>query len=176
MMKARPYIGHPLIVAALALSFIVIDQILSSFFKPEGNSGFGWISFQAWAVYFLAGSNLKGGFKMLLGYFSGIVMTVLIFELAGIVERLGFFAVPVAAFVVVTGIIYTEILPPFDLVPAIFIGAGAMVCFLSYIDSASYTNAAFIILLYCLIGLCYGYFTVLLRTSYENWRKGEEHI
>lgn len=170
-MKSRPFFVIPFIVALLALSFIVIDQLLSPLLRPMGNSGFGWISFQAWAVYFLAGCTIKGGLKSLLGYATGIVMTILIFELVGVIGQLGFFAVPVAAFALVSLTLFTEKVPPFDFIPAIFIGAGAMVCFLSYIDPTSYGNATFIILLYCFIGLFYGYLTVLLRTAYENGGK-----
>lgn len=167
-MKSKQFIGIPLIVATLAFSFIAIDQVLSPILSPEGNSGFGWISFQAWAVYFLAGCDVKGGLKALLGYAIGVVMTILIFELAGIAGSLRFFAVPAAAFVVVTAVIFVEKLPPLDFIPAIFIGAGAMVCFLSYIDGATYLNASSIILMYCAIGLVYGYLTVLFRTAYEK--------
>lgn len=168
-MKSKQFIGIPLIVATLAFSFIVIDQSLSPILHPQGNSGFGWITFQAWAVYFLAGCDLKGGLKTLLGYATGLVMTILIFELADVVGNIGFFAVPMAAFAVVTAVIFTEKIPPFDFIPAIFIGAGAMVCFLSYIDGATYANASLVILLYSAIGLLYGYFTVLFRTTYEKW-------
>lgn len=168
-MKNRHFIGIPLLVATLAFSFIAIDQLLSPLLLPTGNKGFGWISFQAWAVYFLAGCDVKGGMKTLLGYATGVVMTILIFELAGMVGgQFGFFAVPFAAFVVVTVVIFTEKLPPFDFIPAIFIGAGAMVCFLSYIDGATYTNASLAILLYSAIGLLYGFLTVTLRTTYER--------
>ncbi len=167
-MKSKYFVGIPLIVALLAFSFIAVDQWLSPLLSPAGNKGFGWISFQAWAVYFLAGCDVKGGVKTLLGYATGVLMTMLIFELAGVLGTLGFFAVPLAAFVVVTAVIFTEKLPPFDFIPAIFIGAGVMVCFLSYIDGATYGNASLAILLYSAIGLCYGYLTVLLRTAYEK--------
>ena len=155
-------------MATLAFSFIAIDQLFSTLLLPEGNRGFGWISFQAWAVYFLAGCDIKGGIKTLLGYATGIVMTILIFELAGIAGQFGFFAVPIAAFVFVMAVIFMEKLPPFDFIPGIFIGAGAMVCFLNYIDGATYTNASLAILLYCAIGLLYGFLTVTFRTAYEK--------
>src|SRR5690606_8168672 len=135
---------------------------------PQGNKGYGWVAFQAWAVYFLAGGNVKGGFKALLGYAVGIAMTILIFELAGMLGNVGFFAVPVAAFILVSIVIFAEKAPPFDFIPAIFIGAGAMVCFLSYIEGANYSYASVVILLYSIIGLLYGYITVLLRVAYEK--------
>src|SRR5690606_41061095 len=112
-MKTRPFIGIPFIVASLALSFIVVDQLLSGLLHHENNSGFSWISFQAWAVYFLAGSTPKGGLRALLGYIVGIIMTILIFELAGVVGLVGFFAVPIATFIMVTAVIFTEKIPPF---------------------------------------------------------------
>jgi hypothetical protein len=152
-MKTKPFIGIPLIVASLALSFIVVDQLLCGLFHPENNSGFSWISFQAWAVYFLAGSTPKSGSRALLGYIMGII------------------AVPIATFIMVTAIMFTEKLPPFDFIPATFIGAGAMVCFLNYIDGTSYPYAALVIICYCSIGLFYGYLTVSLRTAYEKVSK-----
>ena len=173
-MKTKPFIGIPLIVASLALSFIVVDQLLCGLFHPENNSGFSWISFQAWAVYFLAGSTPKSGSRALLGYIMGIIMTILIFELAGLVGSLGFFAVPIATFIMVTAIMFTEKLPPFDFIPATFIGAGAMVCFLNYIDGTSYPYAALVIICYCSTGLFYGYLTVSLRTAYERLVRSDD--
>ena len=167
-MKQKRFIAIPFIVAMLAFTFIVIDQLLSPLLPPEGNKGYGWIAFHAWAVYFLAGANVKGGFKALLGYGTGIVMTILIFELAGKLGNTGFFAVPIAAFILVSMVIFAEKAPPLDFIPAIFIGAGAMVCFLSYIEGATYSHAAIVVLLYTLIGLIYGYTTVLLRVAYEK--------
>lgn len=170
-MKTKLFIGIPLIIATLAFSALALDQLLSPLLFPEGNKGFSWIAFQAWAVYFLAGCNVKGGLKTLLGYATGVVMTILIFVLGGVLGKLGFFAVPLAAFVVVTAVIFTEKLPPFDFIPAIFIAAGAMVCFLTYIDGATYLNSSLVILLYSAIGLIYGFLTVTLRTAYEKRMK-----
>lgn len=167
-MKQKKFIAIPFMVAALAFTFIIIDQLLSPLLFPQPNKGYGWISFQAWAVYFLAGANLKGGLKALFGYTTGIVMTILIFELAGIIGYGVFLSVPLSAFVIVCLVIFLEKVPLFDFIPAIFIGAGAMVCFLSYIEGANYTNASGVILLYTLIGLFYGYITVLLRVAYEK--------
>jgi len=113
-------------------------------------------------------ADVNGGFKTLLRYATGIVITILIFKLAGMFGSIGFFAVPIAAFILVSIVIFAEKAPPLDFIPAIFIGGGAMACFLSYIERSTYSNASIIILLYILIGLLYGNITVLLRFAYER--------
>jgi hypothetical protein len=93
-----------------------------------------WISFQAWAMYFLAGCTLKGGVKVWLGYLAGAVASVAIFEINGLLQPLlvgplgepgsKCAALSVAVFLVVIGVICGERIPWFDFVPSWFIGAG----------------------------------------------------
>ncbi|MGR5339837.1 DUF1097 domain-containing protein [Vibrio astriarenae] len=167
-MKFQQFIVIPIIVAFLAFTIQIVDQIISPMLPIE-NVGFGWIAFIAWAMYFMAGCTLEGGKKVLFGYIAGIIASVAIMEFGGVLSSLGFFAVPVAIFFVVVPCICLERLPPFDFVPALFVGAGTFFGFMSYVSGATYAHAGFIELLYCGIGLTYGWITVTLRVKYEAW-------
>jgi hypothetical protein len=168
-MKLSKFVFIPLIIAGLAFTIQIVDQVLSPHMNPSGNNGFGWIAFQAWAVYFLAGCEIKGGIKALIGYAIGILASIIIMELAGVFGALGFFAVPLAVAIVAFSLIFlerTSWLTSF--IPAMFIGAGAFFAFMSYVPGATYTNAAITEMVYCVIGLFYGFATVSLRTLYEK--------
>jgi len=155
-------------VALLAATIQVIDQLLHLHVEPAGNVGFGWIAFQAWAMYFLAGCDLKGGLRTLLGYIMGIVASIAIMVLGGKLAGMGFYAVPVAIFVVVIPVIFLEKVKWLDFIPAIFIGAGAFFAFMSYVPDATFTIAATTELIYCVLGLFYGYITIFIRGAYEK--------
>ncbi|GEA61614.1 DUF1097 domain-containing protein [Vibrio comitans] len=167
-MKFSQFIFIPVIVAFLAFTIQIVDQLFSPMMPVAGNVGFGWIAFIAWAMYFMAGCNIDGGIKTFCGYLSGIVASIAIMELGGAFIALGFFAFPVAIFFVVIPCICLERFPPFDFVPALFVGAGTFFGFMSYVSGATYLTATITELVYCLIGLGYGWVTVALRTRYEQ--------
>lgn len=167
-MTFKKFIAIPFIVALLAGTIQIVDQLLHLQVEPMGNVGFGWIAFQAWAMYFLAGCDLKGGLKTLLGYVMGIVASIAIMMLGGKLAGMGFYAVPIAVFLVVIPVIFLEKVKWLDFIPAIFIGAGAFFAFMSYVPDATFAIAAKTELIYCLLGLGYGYITILLRGAYEK--------
>ncbi|NOH95568.1 DUF1097 domain-containing protein [Vibrio sp. 99-70-13A1] len=175
-MKFSQFILIPVIVAFLAFTIQVLDQVVAPLMPVAGNIGFGWIAFITWAMYFMAGCNVEGGKKTFFGYVAGIVASVAIMELGGVFSSLGFFAVPMSVFVVVIFCICLERLPPFDFVPALFVGAGIFFGFMSYVGGASYANDTFVELVYCAIGLAYGWMTISLRTRYEHYvEHGADH-
>ena len=100
-MDFKRFIVIPVFIGFLAFTFILIDQMISPFMPIAGNKGFGWVTFQAWAMYFLAGCTLKGGLRTLFGYAMGILAAILIIKLAGICGVTGYWAVPLAVFIVV---------------------------------------------------------------------------
>jgi hypothetical protein len=167
-MSLKKFIVIPLIVAVLAFIIQIIDQVLSPFMSPNPNNGFCWIAFQAWAVYFLAGCDIKGGIKALLGYAIGILASILIMNMAGGFACLGFFSVPLAVGLVAFCLIFLEKTTWFSLIPAMFIGAGVYFAFMSYIPGATFTNAAITEMVYCVLGLTFGVITIALRTAYEK--------
>ena len=167
-MKLSKFIVIAIFIAFLAFTMQAIDQTISKSFSPPGNGGFGWIAFQAWAMYFLAGGTIKGGVRTLLGYLSGIIASIAILSLGPALGSLGFWAFPIAIFIIVVPVICLEKVPWLDFVPAIFVGAGAFFGFMTYIQGATFSGAAVTILFYCLFGLVYGYITVAFRTWYEK--------
>jgi hypothetical protein len=166
-MKFSKFIVIPVFIAFLAFTMQAIDQGISKYFPPPGNVGFAWIAFQAWAMYFLAGCNVKGGIRTFLGYGSGIVASIAIMTLGPALGGLGFWAFPIAVFVIVVPVICLERVKWLDFVPSIFVGAGVFFGFMSYIKGATFSGAAVTELFYCLFGLVYGYITVAFRVWYE---------
>jgi len=167
-MSLKNFVVIPLIIAVLAFFIQIIDQLVSPLVQPDPNNGFSWIAFQAWAVYFLAGCNIKGGIKALIGYSVGIVASILIMKLAGCFSAIGFFSVPLAVGLIAFCLIFFEKSTWFNLIPAMFIGAGAYFAFMNYIPGATFANAAITEIIYCILGLCFGVITIVLRTAYEK--------
>jgi len=160
------YLPIPLFIALQAAVMMIIEP------KLEVTSDIkfvAWIAFQAWAMYFLAGCDIKGGAKTLIGYFCGIVASVAIIELAGVVS-----SVPVAVFIVVIFVISAEKVPGIDFVPAWFIGAGmffGLVNIDAFAEGATmmdkYIQSTGRVMYSCLVGLIFGYVTVTVRGWYE---------
>lgn len=168
-MNIKQFAVIPMMIAVLACILQIVDQTIAAGFFPEGNTGFGWISFQAWAMYFLAGCTLKGGIRSLIGYILGIAASIAIMKLAGVLGGLGFFAAPIAILIVVIPVIFLERAPDlFNFVPAIFVGAGVYFGFMNYVSGESFIAAGVTETAYCLIGLMFGWVTVTLRGAYEK--------
>jgi hypothetical protein len=168
-MKFSQFIFIPVIVAFLAFTIQIVDQLAAPMMPIEGNVGFGWIAFIAWAMYFMAGCTHQGGQKTLFGYIAGIIASIAIMEFGGAFASLGFMAFPVAIFIVVIPCICLERVPLFDFVPALFVGAGTFFGIMSYVGGATYVTATITELVYCGIGLAYGVMTIFLRSRYETY-------
>jgi len=168
-MDFKRFIVIPVFIGFLACTFIVLDQLISPFMPIAANKGFGWVTFQAWAMYFMAGCTLKGGARTFLGYIMGIMAAILIILLAGKLGSTGFWAIPLAVFVIVIPMCSMErghaLL---DFVPALFVSSAVFFAFMNYIPNATMGASAFVILLYCAIGMVYGIVTVGLRGIYEK--------
>ena len=140
-----------------------------------------WISFQAWAMYFLAGCNIKMGIKTFVGYFMGIVASVAIMEGAGFFGGMGIGSATVPAnlwlsvFAVVVLVICSEKVPGIDFIPAWFIGAGVFFGLMNldnFPDTAKqidkYIQSSGKLMWSAAMGLFFGYVTVTFRTWYEK--------
>ncbi len=177
----KKFIVIPFIVAVLAFAMQDIDQwlaantIVGSLLVGGGS----WIAFQAWAVYFLGGCNIKGGIKGFIAYVIGIGASILIMTLGGTLSTagLGFWGVPVAVLILVIPCICCERAEILSYVPALFIGAGAYFGIMGYIAGSPAVAPEFagsffafgaIELFYCVFGLVWGWLTVTIRTAYEK--------
>jgi hypothetical protein len=168
-MDFKKFIVIPVFIAFLASAFIVIDQLISPYMPILANKGFGWVTFQAWAMYFLAGCTVKGGARTFLGYVLGILSAILIIKLAGILGSTGFWAVPLAVLVMVIPMCSMERAHSLiDFVPAIFVSSAVFFAFGQIYPETTMTSSAITILVYCAIGMILGYITVRLRTAYEK--------
>lgn len=168
-MSLKKFAMIPVIIGVLAFCIQLIDQLLSPSMPPEGNIGFSWICFQSWAVYFFSGCNVKGGVKAFIAYAIGVLASILIMLAGGAMESsLGFFATPLAVGAIAFAALFLERNDWTSLIPALFIGAGAFFAFMSYVPGATFGIAGLTIMVYCTIGLVFGYITVVLRTKYEE--------
>lgn len=174
-MKFSKFIIIPIIVAFLAFTIQIVDQLIAPLMPIADNAGFGWVAFISWATYFMAGCSLDGGKKTFCGYVAGIIASIGIMEFGGVFSGFGFFAVPLAVFVIVIPVICLERIPPFDFVPSVFVGAGTFFGIMSYVGGATYMTATVTELIYCALGLAYGFVTVALRTRYEAWVAEQDH-
>jgi hypothetical protein len=166
-------------IAIIAAIVQAVDQVISktSIVGPF-KAGGGWCSFQAWAIYFLGGgvligggdSGLYGGVGALVGYIHGSGASILNFELGGKLGNLKFWAMPVTLVILVTVVIFLMITDwPFNYVPSLFVGAGVYFCIFSYMGDkfpeggtkwGNYISGAIGELVYCVIGLLAGFFTI----------------
>jgi hypothetical protein len=169
-MDFKKFIVIPVYIAILAAGFIVLDQLISPYMPIADNKGFGWVTFQAWAMYFMAGCTVKGGARTFLGYVLGVLSAILIIELAGILSSTGFWMVPLAVLVMVIPMCSMERAHSLiDFVPAIFVSSAVYFAFTQiYPATTTRTSMAVTILVYCGIGMILGYITISIRTAYEK--------
>ena len=169
-MDFKKFIVIPVYIAILAAGFIVLDQLIKPYMPIADNKGFGWVTFQAWAMYFMAGCTVKGGARTFLGYVLGVLSAILIIELAGVLGSTGFWAVPLAVLVMVIPMCSMERAHSLiDFVPAIFVSSAVYFAFTQiYPATTTRTSMAVTILVYCGIGMILGYVTIAIRAAYEK--------
>lgn len=165
-MKIMKYLGGPLIIAILAFICQAVDQILGPM-MPIGPT-FGWLSFQAWAAYFIAGCTVKGGVKAFAAYIVGMVASIAIIAFGGQLGSLGFWAFPVAILILVVPTICTEKVDLLNQTPIVFVGAGAFFAIMNYVPGATFTTTFICETVFCLIGLILGYLTITIRGAYDK--------
>ncbi len=172
-MKFGKFLMIPVIIAILAALVQVVDQLFQGAGSCDyfiAGSGFGWLTFQAWACYFFAGCTPKGGLQVLAAYLLGIGGSILIIAFAGWLggQGLGFWATPLSLLILVIPVICLERVKV--MIPALFVGAGAFFAIMTFNPGgqATYLSAAGTELIYCLLGLAAGWVTVFLRGGYEK--------
>jgi len=172
-MSFKQFFPIPVVIAVLATSLMVLDLFkVPPYLHP-------WITFQAWAMYFMAGCTLKGGGRVMLGYLGGAVASVAIIELAGVFGGWGFgqAALLVAVFIVVVPVISAERVPGFNFVPSWFVGAGVFFGIMTLKQDwpagaskwANYGLAGTYLMVSCAVGMVFGVVTVAFRSRYEAW-------
>ncbi|MGE4276686.1 MAG: DUF1097 domain-containing protein [Lawsonibacter sp.] len=168
-MPFRKFILIPFFIGVLAFILGLFDQSFSQVLAPANNFGFAFISFQAWAVYFFAGCNVKGGIKSYTNYLTGIVAAIsMILFTQNTSALLGKFASPMSLLLGCLVFLSLERVPAFNLLPPMFISAGMFFGLMTYMPGASLLNVSIIIAIYSFLGLFLGFITICCRTWYEK--------
>jgi len=187
-MSFKKFIVIPVFVAvqAMGLMFFALafpgEGIANGLSKMVGHPLVGgaglltFVTFQAWAMYFMAGCTIPGAVKTVLGYIGGIIASIAIFELAG---AFGAFegakwAFPIAVLIVVVPVMCMEKVPWMDFIPAWFVGAGmffAMMTLYNCGDASCgaprshYMACAVPEMIGCIVGMVFGWITV----TFQGW-------
>jgi hypothetical protein len=159
-MGKRTFAAGAAWTALLAFVIVCIDQLIKGFMPIGAESGFTYIAFVAWAVYFYSGCTLKDGIRALIGYAIGISFSIVIILLATAFATTAFFAVPLAVFIVVFVVLYLEKVPWVDLIPGMFVASGCYFGIMTYVPEATFGTAAYVELIYGFIGLLFGWITI----------------
>lgn len=168
-LSKRQYFLFAVYVGLQSFLLQLADQLLSRRLLPEGNVGFVFLAFQGWALYFLLGSRVKGAVQGFCGYVAGILFGIIMIALADVCSGAGIFALPIVALLVVPIMMYFEFAPwCISNVATFFVGAGAFYGIYNYVGNITVFQSAFTVLLYCILGLGSGYFTIRFRRWYEG--------
>ena len=179
-MPFRQFIAIPLFTAFQAFTIMFLSPYVPFTAEAAGGPGLmTWISFTAWAMFFLGGCTIKMAAKTIVGYLGGIIASVAIFELAASFSALNSTTTPwglyLAVFTVVIFIISMERVPGLDFIPAYFVGAGIFFALFAYLakpdevtNYAWYLNLAIPEIVACAVGLFYGWWSFTTRTWYQT--------
>lgn len=174
-MPFSKFIVFPIFVALQAAILMLVGPYIK--IGPASIGGpalVTWIAFQAWAMYFLGGCTVKMAGKTVIGYACGIIASVAIFKLIGVFVGGGmslYWGGALAVFIVVIPVMCAEKVEILNFIPAWFMGAGVFFAlqFMSGAGTMSeYVGIAVPELVACVVGLAFGYCTVMFRTWYEK--------
>jgi len=173
-MPFSKFIVFPIFVALQAGILMLIGPYIKV--GPESIGGpalVTWIAFQAWAMYFLGGCTVKMAGKSVIGYACGIIASVAIFELMGVLGGPlgGYWGGALAVFIVVIPVMCAEKVEILNFIPAWFVGAGAYFALAGMHGPSTmsgYIEIALPEMIACVIGLAFGFCTVTFKVWYEK--------
>ncbi|MCF7847473.1 MAG: DUF1097 family protein [Kiritimatiellales bacterium] len=190
-MSFKQFIVIPIFIAFQAFIMMAIAPYVPGNPHIGGGGLLTWVAFQAWAMYFMSGfppwndketgpcPRMAG--KTILGYIGGIIASIAIFELGKALAFLNCSAAPgglyTAVFIVVVVVICFERIPPFNFIPAWFVGAGVYFGLMSLAGGFKpegmgtwgwYGAVALAEIVACVVGLAFGWATVAFRVKYET--------
>jgi hypothetical protein len=137
-------------------------------FLVTGGTPLTYISFCAWAAYFLFGAAPKPALHAFSSIAFGIVAAILIFVVAIAFGFVPWWAVPVAVAILVVFMMWLEKVPPASNVAAVFLGTGlyfslsAAGVFQGKFTLQNYVTVGIVELIYVAIGFIAGWLTILL--------------
>lgn len=167
--KGASFLIFAVFVGVQSFLLQLADQLIGTRLVAGGHSGFVFIAFQGWALYFLLGSNLKGAVKGFCGYVLGIIFAVIMIRLSALIPGIGIWTVPVVALIVVPFMMCFELAPwCISNVAVFFVGAGAFFGINSYVEGIRMIQSAGVVLMYCVFGLASGWMSIVFRTWLEE--------
>jgi hypothetical protein len=161
-MKNISFAAGSAYTALLAFLIVCIDQLIKGYMPIGSESGFTYIAFVAWAVYFFTGTA-KDGIRAAIGYVVGIAFSIGIIKLAGLFPWTPFFCVPIAVFIVVFLVLYLDKVPWINYIPSMFVASGCFFGIFNYVPGAKtdLCSAVTVELVYGFLGLLFGWITVV---------------
>ena len=174
-MKLKNLIPYAICVALLAAIVDLVTNLIQGTGFVTSSASLTFITFIAWASYFVVGANPKDAGRCFLGYLAGIISAILMFLLVTVFSGNGMnaalLAIPLAVFIVAIFMCLLEKVPGFNLVAAVFMGTGMYFGLMGIPDVAAqgYIMVGIGMLVYALIGLLAGWLTVQIRVAFEKW-------
>lgn len=172
-MKIVKHTPIALFVGLQACVIQMIDNVLHGVLPPAENVGFSWVSFLAWATYFMAGCTIMNGVRAFFGFVMGIIASMVIITMGGgAFASLGFFAFPAAILIVAWLLFYLELAPELlSFIPAVYIASGAFFGCMNYVPGATFSKIFLTEMVYLTLGLIFGWMTIAFRGWYEGRTK-----
>lgn len=175
-MKLLKFLPHALIIGVLAAfaQWVNDQSIFMEYLGTDSKTGAAnfpllpsWIVFQTWAIYFIAGCEVKKGIKSSACFILGLLVSWAIVLLGtGTFKGAGSYAIPLAVGVVATAVIYMEHIKVIDMIPVYFLASGGS--FFALLNMGKTPQQAMIISCASLVfGQLLGFATVKLRGGYQ---------
>lgn len=159
-----PYsIGMGLLAGVVTLVTWQMDGFL-----VKGGTPLTYVTFCAWAAYFLFGAAPKPALHAYSSMAAGIVAAILMFVLSIAFGFVPWWAVPLAVVILVIFMMWLEKVPPVSNIAAVFLGTGlyfslsAAGVFAGDFSTVMYLKVALVELIYIAIGFVAGWLSIKL--------------
>ncbi|MFT9057131.1 MAG: DUF1097 domain-containing protein [Ethanoligenens sp.] len=171
---------YAVVTAFLAGLVTLFTWNINGFIIKGSNTPFTYISFCAWAVYFLVGASPKAALKAFSSMIAGIIAAILMFVLSLAFGFTPWYAVPLAVVILVIPMMLMESVKPFNNVSAVFVGTGLYFSLsasgaIPSFDFFGYTRAGLAELFYVLVGFVAGWLTIQLRAFAAGEKQAEKN-
>lgn len=148
-MKGGKFFLYSILMALLAAVITLITWQMNGF-VVETSTPLTYITFVAWAAYFLIGANPKDAAVGLASAVAGIVAAALMFVFSILFGFVPWWAVPVAVFIIVPFMCYCEKVKPIRNTSMVFMATGL---YFSLSAAGAFNGPGFTFQGYCLAGI-----------------------
>jgi hypothetical protein len=166
-MNPKALLPYSISIGLLAGVVTLVTWQMSGFLVT-GATPLTYVSFCAWAAYFLFGAAVKPALHAFSSMVFGIIAAIAMFALSIMFGFVPWWAVPVAVVIVVILMMWLEKVPPASNIAAVFLGTGlyfslsAAGVFQGNFSGQMYLTVGAVELIYVAIGFVAGWLTILL--------------